>query len=212
MRPWAEASEPPLVRTTVSKVSVRAVVETSSCKGDSPLPLFAGASVALGACWFAGWPVAALRTANCGPASRRCLADALPTPAAAAFRGCRRRLLGEKRQSSTSCAKARKSGSTGCGAASPLMARSSTQDRNRCWPSASCRLSVAPWRASAGAETTRPVGRTKPSHSRWAAMDIDDLCGERSQVFFGCALRRLPERPVRCGQALRCFGDCWFGR
>ena len=79
MRPWAEASVPPLVRTTVSKVSVGAVVETSSCQGDSPLPLFAGVALPLGACWFAGWPAAALRTANCGrsvsPVSGRCTSN-----------------------------------------------------------------------------------------------------------------------------------------
>jgi hypothetical protein len=36
------------------------------------------------------------------------------------------------------------------------------------WPSASRQSRIAPARTRAGAETTRPVGRTKPSHSRCA--------------------------------------------
>ena len=48
--------------------------------------------------------------------------------------------------------------------------RSSVHSRNNRCPSASRRSSIAPALTSAGAETTSPVGRTNPSHSRWAAM------------------------------------------
>src|SRR5678815_219397 len=40
--------------------------------------------------------------------------------------------------------------------------------RRSCCPSVSRRSRIAPARTRAGAETTRPVGRTKPSHSRCA--------------------------------------------
>ena len=82
---------------------------------------------------------------------------------------------GEKFQPSTEDAKARKSDSRGSGsvaapAASRPCLRSSTHPRSSCWPSASCRFRSAPALTSAGAETTSPVGRTKPIHSRWAAI------------------------------------------
>ena len=56
-------------------------------------------------------------------------------------------------------------------AASPASTcRSSTQACRRRCPSASRRLSIAPALTSAGADSTSPVGRTKPSHSKWAVM------------------------------------------
>ena len=78
--------------------------------------------------------------------------------------------FGEKFQPSTEAAKARKSGSQSCGSSPGRTLRSSTHSRSSRCPSASRRLRIAPARTSAGAETTSPVGRTKPSHSRWAAM------------------------------------------
>ena len=78
--------------------------------------------------------------------------------------------FGEKFQPSTEAAKARKSGSQDCGSSSGRKLRSSAHSRSSRCPSASRRSRIAPARTSAGAETTSPVGRTKPSHSRWAAM------------------------------------------
>jgi hypothetical protein len=46
--------------------------------------------------------------------------------------------------------------------------RSSTHARRSHWPSLSRLSRIAPARTSAGADTTRPIGRTKPSHSRCA--------------------------------------------
>ena len=67
----------------------------------------------------------------------------------------------------------RKSGSRGSvsGALSAASRpRCSRHPRRSCWPSASRRFNNAPALTSAGAETTSPVGRTKPIHSRWAAI------------------------------------------
>ena len=53
--------------------------------------------------------------------------------------------------------------------------RSATHARRSRWPSASRRSRIAPARTSAGADTTRPVGRTKPIHSRCARISGSSL-------------------------------------
>ena len=76
--------------------------------------------------------------------------------------------FGEKLQPSTSRANASKSAIAGVGSRpAPSGAPRRTLASSRC-PSASRRSRIAPARTSAGAETTRPVGWTKPSHSRWS--------------------------------------------
>src|SRR5262249_25771090 len=59
------------------------------------------------------------------------------------------------------------------------------QDRSSRCPSVSRWLRIAPARTSAGPETTSPVGRTKPSHSRCAR-----TCGSS---FAMCSVAFWPE-------------------
>ena len=75
----------------------------------------------------------------------------------------------EKFQSRTLDAKARKSGMYRSQCGDAPFCGSATHSFSRCCPSVSRRLRTAPALTSAGADTTSPVGRTNPIHSRWAA-------------------------------------------
>ena len=56
------------------------------------------------------------------------------------------------------------------------------------------RSRIAPARTSAGADTTRPVGRTKPSHSRCARISGSSL----AMAFSSSPARGRRARPARC--------------
>ena len=152
IRRWGEASSCPPSRTARSKSRPSSRTRTSSCHGGAP-----SARVAL-----ADGVIGAQRLAVVGRARP-------PARAGSAFSSMPAKPFGEKRPARGRCARTSRSRRSPAAARrrGPV-GRSSQHSRSRRWPSASRRSRIAPARTSAGADTTRPVGWTKPSHSRWA--------------------------------------------
>ena len=153
IRPCADTSRRPAPPLARSKSWPRSITRTSSCQGGA----FSRGSRS--------------RTAKSGRSSSPPACSGVSSSGGTGQSSVPAYPFGEKLQPSTSPANSRKSGRYGSGSPCGSKRRSATQARRSRCPSGS-RGRMAPARARAGADTTRPVGRTKPSHSRCAA-----ICG-----------------------------------
>ena len=134
-------------------------------------------------------------------ASHRSPRGGLRAPAESERHPCRHTL---GRKSPNPGRRLRTLGNHGCRAPVRAVGRTRARDAagRRFCPSVSCRFRIAPALTSAGAETTRPFGWMKPSHSRWAR------CWGRGRACGGKRSIRVQERgrDSSCRRSFLCAG------
>ena len=179
IRPWADTSRRPAPPATRSKSSPGSIALTRSCHRD---PSSRGSRS---------------RTAKSGRSTSPPSCSGVSSSGGIGLSAVPAYPFGEKLQPSTDPANAGKSGSHGSGSPSGRNRLSATHARSRRCPSGS-RGSTAPARTTAGADTTRPVGRTKPIHSRWAS-----IWGSRFGIGYVGAVKAMGLAISRFDAALR---------